>query len=162
MTSPNGDGAVPNAAMPPTSVIQATFDPAAVATFWMSSSARLMRSAEIFMRGMTEIGRLEAAFGQQYLQRGMTALHTPALGTKPDELTRSQIDQTMHDVETLITTMRKIADELRHTINDSTQALFDISSPGPEPCLSAAIHIDDPVVKRKPTPVPAVARSEAG
>lgn len=151
MTSPNGNGAALNGALPTASALQPKFDLAAVTTFWMSSSARLMRSSEILMRGMTEVGRLEAELGQQYLQRSMSALQTPVLGTKPDQLARTQMDHAMQNVDGLVTTMRKIADQFRHTIEASTQALFEVSTPAaPAQSLAASIHIDDPIVRRKP------------
>ncbi len=157
MTNSNGNGAASNGAasngaMPPLGVTTAKFDTTAMTTFWMSGSARLMRSSEIFMRGMTAVARLEAELGQQVLQRGMAAFRMPGLGVKPEELARTQIDQTMLDVESLMTTMRSIADEFRHTINDSTQALFDVPSTAPEPSFAASIHIEDPVPRRRPAP----------
>jgi hypothetical protein len=56
----------------------------------------------------------------------------------------------MQDVESLIVTMRKIADEFRHAINESTQALLDIPNPEQEQSLVSSIHIDDPAIRRKP------------
>jgi hypothetical protein len=145
MTSPNGiDAAIPNTA------IQPKFDVSAMATFWMSNAARVMRSSEIFMRGIGEVTRLEAELGQQYWQRSLGELQMQALVTKPDQLARTRIDQTMQDVESLIVTMRKIADEFRHAINESTQALLDVPRPEQEQSLVASIHIDDPVIRRKP------------
>lgn len=151
MTSPNGNGAGLNGALPTASTFQSRFDPTAETIFWMTSSARLIRSSEILMRGMTEVGRLEAELGQQYLQRSMGALQTPELGTKPDKLARAQMDYAMQNVEGLVTTARQIADQFRHTIEASTLALFEVSAPAaPAQSLAASIHIDDPVVRRKP------------
>jgi hypothetical protein len=149
MMIPNGNGAAVNGAMPTPTVIPSKFDTTAMTTFWMSGSARLMRSSEVFMRGMTAVAKLEAELGQQYMQRAMAALQTFGLGAMPDQRARAQIDQTMLGLNSLITTMLKIADEFRQTVNESTQALFDVSSPGPQQSLAASIHIDDPAAKGK-------------
>ncbi len=148
MTSSNGIGAAASNAGPVTSAIRPTFDMTAVTAFWMSGSARLMRSSEVFMRGMTAVARLEAELGQQFLQRGMIAMQTTALETKPDQAARGQFDPALLDVGGLITTMRKITEEFQQTISDSTQALLDVSTPAQQQSVAASIHIGDPIVRR--------------
>ncbi len=155
MISSNGNGAAANRGMPATSENQPKFDVSAMATFWTSSSARLTRSSEILMRGMTELAWLETKLGQQCLQRAIGTLQTPALGMQPDQLMRTQIDQTLQDVDGLSTTMRKIADQFWHTITGSTQALFDVSGSPSTQSLGTSIDVDDTVVKRKPAPAAA-------
>jgi hypothetical protein len=152
MTNANGNGAAANGAMHAMSTLQPKFDAAAMTAFWMSGSARLMRSSEVFMRGMTEVARLEAELGQQFLQRGMIGLRTASLGAKPDQFARAEIDQAALDVDSLITTMRKIADEFRHTIHESTQALFDVAGPQREQSVAASVHSEETAAKRRPAP----------
>ncbi len=159
MTSPNGNGAPPNGAAHTTIASPPKFDPTAMTSLWISSSAGLMRASEILRRGMTEVARLEAELGQQYVQRTIGAMQTPVFGMKPDQLMRAQIDQATQNVDSLVTAMRKIADAFRHTIEESSQALFDgAPKPAAEQSFVASIHIDDPVVRRKPAaaePIPA-------
>jgi hypothetical protein len=145
MTNANGNGAMPH-----TRAAQPSFDPAAGMALWMSSTARLMRAGGIFMRGMTEVTRLEAELGQQYMQRGMAAMQSAASGAKPGQLGRTQIDQAMQDVDGLITTMRKITDQVRHMLGESTQALLDVADQAAELSPAAAVH-DDPSAARKRT-----------
>ncbi len=154
MTSPNGKAAL-NDPTPATNEMQTRFDPAAVTAFWMSSSARMMRSSAILMQGMTEVARLEATLGQQCLQRSMSALHGSVHGAKPDQMARMEVDEAMQNVDSLITTMRKISDQFRHTLWGSTHALFDNAAAVSEPSFAASIHVDDPVVKRKSAPAAA-------
>ncbi len=150
MTNPTGNGAASNGATPAAGMMTAAFDPAAVTSFWMSSSARMMRSGEIMVRGMTEVARLEAELGQQYLQHSLSVLQTPVLSARPDQLARTQADHAMQNVEVLLNTMRKMSDQFRQTIEESTQALFDMpATRAPAQSLAASIHITDPVVKRR-------------
>jgi len=98
-----------------------------------------------------QIKLLEAELGQQYVQRTIGAMQTPVFGMKPDQLMRAQVDQATQNVDSLVTAMRKIADAFRHTIEESSQALFDgAPKPAAEQSFAASIHIDDPVVRRKP------------
>jgi hypothetical protein len=49
--------------------------------------------------------------------------------------------------------MRKMSDQFRLTIEESTQALFDMpATRAPAQSLAASIHITDPVVKRRAAP----------
>jgi hypothetical protein len=147
MTSPNGNTGA--------TLIPNKLDTAAVTEFWLSSSARLMRSSEVFMRGMAAVGRLEAELGQEFLNRRMASFQATGLHVKPDERVRAQIGQTVEEFDSLVTGLRKIADEFRHTLNDSTQALFDVAAPPPAQSMAASIHIDEPPFKRKPAPAAA-------
>ncbi len=150
MSSSNGNARAAGA-----SLIPDKLDAAAVTEFWLSGSARLMRSGEVFMRGMAAVGRLEAELGQELLHRRMARFQTPSLTAKPDERVRAQIDQTVQEFDSLVEGLRKIADEFRHTINDSTQALFEAKNPAPQQSMAASIHIDEPSFKRKPAPAAA-------
>jgi hypothetical protein len=125
-------------------------DPAAVASFWQSSMARLMRSSEIFRRGMTEVARLETELGQQLLQRGMVGFKPPALGGEPEARVREQFDQATQEFESLIISLRRIADESRTAYSDATLALFETSSPAKDQFPPAAPHVDEPLIKPRP------------
>jgi hypothetical protein len=128
----------------------AKFDPAAITAFWQSSVARLMRSGEVFRRGMTEVARLETELGQHLLQRGMAGFKPLALGGEPEERVRAQFDHATQEFESLITSLRKIADESRNAYSDATLALFETASPAAHQFPPAAPKIAEPVIKPRP------------
>jgi hypothetical protein len=149
MTNESTNGTIINGAAHASSANPSAppFDTAAITTMWMSSAARLMRANEIFMRGMSDVARMEAELGQHILQRGMGVLQTSKLGARPEQVMRTQMDQTMLTVDHLITSMRQIADEFRHTVGESTQALFDVSHAAQVPSAAASVHADSALVK---------------
>ena len=152
MSNLNGNGTAQNGSAPHFTLTPPNFDAGAVAAFWQSSAARLLRSSEVFMRGMAEVARLEAELGQQLLQRGMAGLKIPPQGEALEERARAQLGHASHEFESLIASLRKIGDESRSAYRDATLALFDTGSPAGPKNSSAGRHIDDPVIKPKPAP----------
>lgn len=161
MSNSHVNGAVSESSTIAKDLTLVKFDAAAVTAFWQSSAARLMRSSEVFMRGMGHVARLETELGQQLLQRGMAGLKTPAFGGELQARAREQSSHVTQEFESLIVSLRKIADESRNTCSDATLALFEAASPAVPPAPPAAPHIDAPVIKPKPNAATAAAARAA-
>lgn len=155
MSSLNGNGAAPNGGTTHSNLTPPNFDAGAVVTFWQSSAARLMRSKEVFMRGMAEVARLEVELGQRLLQRGMVGLRMPASGEAAQDRARVQLNHATQEFESLVASMRKIGDEARGAYRDATLALFDAALPPAQQFPPAAADIDGLLVKPKPAPLAA-------
>lgn len=130
MSHSNGHDTAAKNETPFTGMISPKFDPAAVAAFWQSSSARLMRSTEVFIRGMVGVARLEAELGQQLLQRGVVGHKTPS-SSAAEEQAGAQAGQATQEFEKIIAGLRKIGEESRNTCREATFALF--GAPGSAP-----------------------------
>jgi hypothetical protein len=138
------DGSTAESGAKPMGAMSKTFDAGAVVAFWHDSAARLMRSNELFMRGMSEVARLEAELGQHLLERGMAGLKAPTSGGKPEERARTQLGEATAAYESLLTNLRKIADESRKACHDATLALFDEARPAAAAAMADVPHVGEP------------------
>jgi TRAP-type mannitol/chloroaromatic compound transport system permease large subunit len=125
------------------------FDPLAAMQVWQRSTARFSRANVELMHGLTAATKMQVELGQELMQRQFSALKQFSLGAKPATILNGQIAKTSEEADHLVTTVRKISDEIRLSFTQATRMLFEAEAPEADGSAVVAARKADSTPARK-------------
>jgi hypothetical protein len=119
------------------------FDPLAAMQLWQQSAARFGRANEQLMHGLSAAAQMQVALCQELIQQQFSLMKNLGTGEKPATVLNGQIAKTGEEANHLLTSVRKISDEIRLSFTQATRILFEAEAPEVRESVAAAARKTD-------------------